>query len=154
MSVLQKRGRSVCSDQETSSEPRIVSDDPLVVIAIVSTNDIHNVIGCLTSLTTSTHRNFWIVICENGGPAAFERARKGLAEANFMREDKEQRRAASSVAWTQGYAEFYLADGKQLVTLLNSTRNLWICRRRKCLHRSGGEWTVGRCVGAQSRYVS
>jgi N-acetylglucosaminyl-diphospho-decaprenol L-rhamnosyltransferase len=122
MSVPQKRGPSVCSDAKTPADvkPRISTDDPLIVIAIVSTNDIHNILGCLTSLTTSTHRNFWIVICENGGPAAFDRARKSLAEANFMREG----RRVSSIGWTQGCINFYLADGKQPVTLLKSAKNL------------------------------
>src|SRR5262245_20950925 len=104
MIAPQQRGRSACSDQETSSdvEPLLVSD-PLVVVAIVSTNDIHYTLGCMTSLTKSTHRNFWIVICENGGPEAFDRARKSLAEANFMREGRVQRGDAFSVAWAQGH---------------------------------------------------
>jgi N-acetylglucosaminyl-diphospho-decaprenol L-rhamnosyltransferase len=102
----------------------IVADDPLVVIAIVSTNDIHNIVGCLTSLTASTHRNFWIVICENGGASAFEHTRKSLAEAHFVREGKVRCRGVFSVDWRQDYTDFYLADGKQPVTLLKSTKNL------------------------------
>jgi N-acetylglucosaminyl-diphospho-decaprenol L-rhamnosyltransferase len=126
MSLPQKRGRSVCSDQETSSDvkPGSGNDDPFVVVAIVSTNDIHNILGCLTSLTASTHRNFWIVICENGGPEAFDRARKSLAEADFIHEHKVQRRDLSSVGWTQGHVHFYLAEGRQPVTLLKSAKNL------------------------------
>ena len=126
MSVPQKRGLNASSDAETSSDvkPTIAADDPLVVVAIVSTNDIHNILGCLTSLTTSTHRNFRIVICENGGPAAFEHATKSLAGASFMREDKVPRRGVSSIGRTQGYSDFYLADGKQPVTLLKRDKNL------------------------------
>ena len=125
MSVPQKRGLNASSDAETSSDvkPTIAADDPLVVVAIVSTNDIHNILGCLTSLTTSTHRNFRIVICENGGPAAFEHATKSLAGASFMREDKVPRRGVSSIGRTQGYSDFYLADGKQPVTLLKRDKN-------------------------------
>jgi N-acetylglucosaminyl-diphospho-decaprenol L-rhamnosyltransferase len=126
MSIPQKPGQSICSDQETSSgiKPGIANDNPLVVVAIVSTNDIHNILGCLKSLTTSTHRNFWIVICENGGPEAFDRARKSFAETNFIREGKVQCRDVSLVGWTQGHVDFYLADWKQPVTLLRSAKNL------------------------------
>jgi GT2 family glycosyltransferase len=126
MSIPPKPGRNVCSDQETSSNVKwgIANDDPLVVVAIVSTNDIHNILGCLTSLTTSTHRNFWIVICENGGPEAFDRAGRSLTEAKIMRKGIVQCRDAPSVAWTQGHVDFYLADGKQRVTLLKSAKNL------------------------------
>jgi N-acetylglucosaminyl-diphospho-decaprenol L-rhamnosyltransferase len=126
MSAPQKLGRNVCSDNETPPDvkSRGANDDPLVVIAIVSTNDIRVILGCLTSLTASRHRNFWIVICENGGPEAFERTRSGLAEANFIRKDKVQRNDGFPVAWTQGHADFQLADGKQRVTLLKSAKNL------------------------------
>lgn len=126
MGVPQKRGQSVCSDHDTLSDIKsgVASDDPLVVIAMVSTNDIPFVLGCLTSIVTSTHRNFRIVICENGGPNAFERTRRSLTEASFMRQSKVQCDGKFSAAWPHGHAEFYLADGGQPVTVLKSAKNL------------------------------
>ena len=44
-----------------------------VVVAIVATDEIKNIIGCLQSLNNSIYRNFSVVICENGGRDAFAR---------------------------------------------------------------------------------
>jgi GT2 family glycosyltransferase len=100
------------------------ANEPRVVVGIVSTNDIQNILGCLKSLSVSDHRNFWIVICENGGLDAFEHAARCLADADFIRggqqlsEDDEP-----EVAWAQGCAHFRLANGGQPVILLKSSVN-------------------------------
>ena len=106
------------------SDPAYADNNPRVVIAIVSTNDVHNVVGCLQSLTRSTYPSFRVVVCENGGVEAFERAAGALAEAPFLTRDPSPRPAAADTAWTQGHADFHLADGGQPVTLLRSTANL------------------------------
>jgi N-acetylglucosaminyl-diphospho-decaprenol L-rhamnosyltransferase len=98
-------------------------NEPRVVIGIVSTNDIQNVLGCLNSLSRSIHRNFWVVICENGGAEAFGRsARTLLAEADIVRAD-DGHDDGPNVAWGQGCAWFRLAEGGQPVVLLKSLIN-------------------------------
>jgi GT2 family glycosyltransferase len=46
-----------------------------IAIAIVSYRTPEDVAHCLQALTASSHADFEIVICENGGPAAFEALR-------------------------------------------------------------------------------
>ena len=42
-----------------------------VTVAIVGFNNSADIVRCLTALGRSTYRDFGVVICENGGPAAF-----------------------------------------------------------------------------------
>ena len=42
-----------------------------VAIAIVGFRNPEDILGCLDALTISTHHDFEVVICENGGPEAF-----------------------------------------------------------------------------------
>jgi GT2 family glycosyltransferase len=44
-----------------------------VAILIVGYRNAHDVVACLRALDVSTHTNFSVFICENGGPEAFER---------------------------------------------------------------------------------
>jgi N-acetylglucosaminyl-diphospho-decaprenol L-rhamnosyltransferase len=97
--------------------------EPRAVIGIVSTNDVQNVIGCLRSLSASVHRNFWIVICENGGAGAFRRAVAALAGADCIHADSDANQTEPEVAWTQGHARFRLAKSGQPVILLRSSVN-------------------------------
>jgi N-acetylglucosaminyl-diphospho-decaprenol L-rhamnosyltransferase len=97
--------------------------EPRVVIAIVSTNDVENVIGCLRSLSASVHRNFWIAICENGGADGFRRAVTVLADADCIETDHAANQSEPEVAWTQGHARFRLARSGQPVVLLRSSVN-------------------------------
>jgi len=100
------------------------ANEPRVVVGIVSTNDIQNILGCLKSLSVSDHRNFWIVICENGGLDAFEHAARCLADADFIRGGQQlSGDDEPEVAWAQGCARFRLANGGQPVVLLKSSVN-------------------------------
>lgn len=42
-----------------------------VAVAIVAFQNVADVLGCLEALVTSTYADFEVVICENGGPAAY-----------------------------------------------------------------------------------
>lgn len=46
-----------------------------VGIAIVAFRNLDDVLGCLAALSQSDHTDFEVVICENGGPQAYERLR-------------------------------------------------------------------------------
>jgi hypothetical protein len=52
-----------------------------VAVAIVGFRNEGDIVRCLGALEASTHRDFEIVICENGGPEAYARltAAKGCA---------------------------------------------------------------------------
>lgn len=101
----------------------LATGEPRVVVGIVSTNDVDNVTGCLTSLSVSLHQNFWVVICENGGSEAFERAVARLADADCIKAADGRRDTDPDVSWTQGYARFRLANGGQPLILLKSSVN-------------------------------
>lgn len=105
------------------SNSMAVNNEPRVVIGIVSTNDIANILGCLKSLCGSVHRNFWIVICENGGAEAFDHAVRCLADADFVRTGQPPQDDDPEVAWAQGCARFRLANGGQPVVVLKSLVN-------------------------------
>ncbi|MBS0334058.1 MAG: glycosyltransferase family 2 protein, partial [Proteobacteria bacterium] len=49
-----------------------------VAVAIVGFRNLDDIARCLASLEGSTHRNFEVVVCENGGPEAFETLRHAL----------------------------------------------------------------------------
>jgi GT2 family glycosyltransferase len=49
-----------------------------VAVLIVSYRSLDDLLVCLSALGESTHPNFRVVICENGGPAAFEKVRAAL----------------------------------------------------------------------------
>ena len=44
-----------------------------VAVCIVTFRNVEDVVVCLKALSRSTHTDFEVVICENGGPEAFER---------------------------------------------------------------------------------
>lgn len=44
-----------------------------VAVAIVAYRNLDDVVGCLAALERSQHREFEVVICENGGPEAYAR---------------------------------------------------------------------------------
>ncbi|MDP3747236.1 MAG: glycosyltransferase family 2 protein [Phenylobacterium sp.] len=46
-----------------------------VTVCIVGFRNAHDIQGCLEALARSTHTDFDVVICENGGPQAFEALR-------------------------------------------------------------------------------
>lgn len=49
-----------------------------VTVCIVGFRNVGDIQGCLEALAGSTHTDFDVVICENGGPAAFEALRAGI----------------------------------------------------------------------------
>ena len=92
-----------------------------VVIAIVSTKDAQNVVGCLRSLAASTYRNFRVIVCENGGLDAFENINSILADLEFIgRADPNLDGSTSSL----DQCNFALGGGKQILTVLNASQNL------------------------------
>jgi N-acetylglucosaminyl-diphospho-decaprenol L-rhamnosyltransferase len=104
----------------------VPANEPRVVIGIVSTNDVQNVLGCLNSLDRSVHRNFFVVICENGGADGFDRAATALAAADILRRDDgadDGPDISPDISWGQGSARFRLVGGGQPVVLLKSLTN-------------------------------
>jgi N-acetylglucosaminyl-diphospho-decaprenol L-rhamnosyltransferase len=95
------------------------SGQAMVVIALVSTNEAHNIVGCLRSLAASTHESFRVVICENGGEEGFRRTAASLAELEILR-------PAAGVAAAPPYpaAELEFVAAGQRVTVLRAPRNL------------------------------
>jgi len=49
-----------------------------VTVCIVGFRNVGDIQGCLEALAGSTHADFDVVICENGGPEAFEALRAGI----------------------------------------------------------------------------
>jgi len=86
---------------------------PMVAICIVSTDEVHNLVGVLDSLSRSTHRQFSVFICENGGAAGFERSCNGLATADFLK----------SAAVSENKREFSLQPHGQRVVLTDPGAN-------------------------------
>ena len=93
-----------------------------MLVAIVSTNDVRYVPDCLQSLIASTHRNFRVVICENGGLEAFERLANTLA--GRIPEIQPNRDEASLIKWPHGRRDFVLSPAGQCITVLNAGKNL------------------------------
>lgn len=52
-----------------------------VSIAIVAFRNAHEIAGCLEGLARSTHHDFDIVICENGGPQAYQELQAAIPPA-------------------------------------------------------------------------
>jgi N-acetylglucosaminyl-diphospho-decaprenol L-rhamnosyltransferase len=97
---------------------------PRVLIAIVSTNEVHNLVGCLRCLTVSTHANFNVIICENGGSKGLERTQTTLSGLDFVRVLATPPIDEVPPAWTLPYYDFGLDPGRQRVTVLNPMQNL------------------------------
>src|SRR5690348_15655747 len=98
------------------------AEDPLVVIAIVSTDEAHNLAGCLQCLTASVHRNFHVMICENGGAGGYQRTVTALGQLEFI----DERTAAPAGELPRRRLpshEFVLSPGQQRVTVLNPSGN-------------------------------
>jgi GT2 family glycosyltransferase len=95
-----------------------------VLIAIVSTNEAHNLVGCLRCLADSTHRTFNVVICENGGTEGFERTKTALDELEFIRHPDSPPLRDGPPAWKLACCDFVLDPGQQRVTVLSPSRNL------------------------------
>lgn len=96
----------------------------MVVIAIVSTDEAQNIVGCLTSLAASTHRDFHVVICENGGAAGFERTTRSLDGLDSMRASGATGPYEIAIAWRHPFRDFRFTPGGQRVTVLNTPANL------------------------------
>src|ERR1700730_9397227 len=99
------------------------SRQPMVSIALVSTNEAHNIVGCLTSLAASTHDNFRVVICENGGEEGFQSTTRALAESCILRPVMPAGAGGTAVS-PESCAAFELMPGSQRVTVLRAPRNL------------------------------
>jgi N-acetylglucosaminyl-diphospho-decaprenol L-rhamnosyltransferase len=114
------------------------SREPMVVVAIVSTNEAHNIVGCLRSLAASTHARFRIIICENGGDTGFQRTAQSLAELDVLRRVARQG-GESTIVSVQASAEFAFVSGGQRVTVLHAPRNLGYAGGvNACIPAAGG----------------
>ncbi len=97
-----------------------VKSAPHVVVAIVATDEVKNILGCLSCLAESTYREFSVVICENAGPEAFAR---DVREA-------EEKLDVSEAPETEGFSfkradcrRFHFCYDKRLVTILGAPEN-------------------------------
>lgn len=95
-----------------------LAPQPMVVIAIVSTDEAHNVVGCLRSLAASIHDNFRVIVCENGGETGFKRTAQSLAALDILRP------AGTAAGAAPHDAELVFAARGQRVTVLRASRNL------------------------------
>jgi N-acetylglucosaminyl-diphospho-decaprenol L-rhamnosyltransferase len=111
---------------------------PRVVIAIVATDEIKNVIGCVNSLNNSNYRNFRIIICENSGQDAFDRDLDGLnqigevnpAPENANREDTRDNRQY-----------FVFGADKRQIMILKAKENLGYSGGvNACIAAAGSDW--------------
>src|SRR6266849_4147756 len=96
---------------------------PMVVIAIVSTNEAHNIVCCLTSLAAATYDKFSIIICENGGEEGFQRTGRSVAELDVLR-PAAPRRGETAVVPLHPGVDFEFLAGGQRITILRAPRNL------------------------------
>jgi N-acetylglucosaminyl-diphospho-decaprenol L-rhamnosyltransferase len=93
-----------------------------VIIAIVSTNEVDNLINCLTCLATSTHPSFHVMICENGGAEGFRRTTTTLGETEIVKRLPTRPAGEAPLSWTSPSAEF--SFGAKRITVLHAPRNL------------------------------
>jgi len=100
------------------------SGSSLVVIAIVSTNEAQNIIGCLTSLAASTYRNFHVVICENGREEGFQRTTKAIEALGLVRPLAGDGRDGVRLQWSHGYRRYAFVDNGPSIAILRAPRNL------------------------------
>lgn len=118
-----------------------------IIIAIVSTNDVKHIIGCLRSLATSKYRNFRVLICENGGAKSYEALVKTLAGLEFIRERQDLDETISTL-WPNGYENFCFVGSEIYITVLNAADNLGYaggvnaCIRAVPGHAWDGVWVL------------
>ena len=100
----------------------------------------HNLIGCLKSLTHSAHRNFRVIICENGGPTAFVRT-----VSAFVREGYNECAAADdpgNVRWPHVHRTFRFAPDLE-ATVLCAPANLGYAGGvNACIGAAGDTWNA------------
>jgi len=114
----------VTSEMDSHNVHNVDSELPLVVIAIVSTNEAQNIIGCLTSLAASTYRNFHVVICENGGEEGFQPAVKAIEALGVVRPLASGERDGTRLQWSHDYRRYAFVDNGPPITILRAPRNL------------------------------
>lgn len=106
---------------------------PYVVIVIVATDEAGNIVGCLECLTASNYRNFGIIICENGGPEAFDRNIGAITETIDLT-DAPNDQAFSAKCF------FFGSDNRSL-TLLKSRENRGYSGGvNACIAAAGNDW--------------
>jgi GT2 family glycosyltransferase len=123
-----------------AQDPVLLHPERQVVIAIVSTNEAHNLAGCLRSLAASTHRNFHVVICENGGEAGFQHTITTFGELEFIRALEALPIGERPPAWTLAYRDFVLITGYQRVTVVSPPRNLGYAGGVNACIAAAGNW--------------
>jgi N-acetylglucosaminyl-diphospho-decaprenol L-rhamnosyltransferase len=122
-------------------DPASLDGQRRVLIAIVSTNEVHNLVGCLRCLAVSAHSNFRVMICENGGAEGFQRTIKTLGELEFASVMETVPIDEGAPAWTLAYRDFALDPGQQRVTVLSPSRNLGYAGGVNACIGAAGNWT-------------
>ena len=109
---------------------------PHVVVAIVATDEVKNIIGCLRSLKDSLYRSFSVVICENGGPDAFVRDVDQIAALKEIAPVPEGESRSD-----QARARFHFGADKRLLTILNpGENNGYSGGVNACVSSAGLDW--------------
>ena len=99
-----------------------ITESAHVVIVIVSTDEIPNIVGCLKSLDSSKHRDFGVIICENGGQSAFDRDVTQLDRMGWLHPAVlDERRTIPGHVESRKY---YFGSDKRTVTIFNPRANL------------------------------
>jgi len=113
-------------------------ETPRVVIAIVATDEVKNIVGCLKSLGSSSYREFRVIVNENGGCDAFERDVHGVSAISGMvpapaldktRNDRSVRR------------DFHFGADKCRVSIIGAGENRGYSGGvNDCIAAAGKEW--------------
>jgi N-acetylglucosaminyl-diphospho-decaprenol L-rhamnosyltransferase len=108
------------------------------VIAIVATDEAENLVGCLGSLNESIYREFSVVICENGGPEAFERDVRELSKVSgIVQADAE---ADHQLGTLEGQ-RFQFGPDRRMVRVLRSRENRGYSGGVNfCIAAAGTDW--------------
>ena len=107
-----------------------------VIIAIVATDEVKNIIGCLRCLNHSNYRNFSVVICENGGRDAFTRDVNQITKLSEIAPVLD-----AEFQPGQGKALIHFGTDERLLTILNpGGNNGYSGGVNTCISSAGSDW--------------
>jgi N-acetylglucosaminyl-diphospho-decaprenol L-rhamnosyltransferase len=81
-------GLSFGGGPAAASEAHKTADDDLVIVSIVGFRNAEDVANCLRALTHSTHANYVVSVCENGGAMAFDALVEEVGAIALSSEDR------------------------------------------------------------------
>jgi N-acetylglucosaminyl-diphospho-decaprenol L-rhamnosyltransferase len=111
-----------------------------VLIALISTNEAHNLVGCLRSLSESYHRNFRVIICENGGSEGFQRTTTTLGGCECVGTLEHLPVGEQPPTWAVESREFVLVPDQRRITVLKTFLNLGYAGGVNACIAAAGEW--------------